>query len=297
MGRPGKPVEPSAPSAPDVLLERIRRVSPTLPRQQQQVVEYFLSHCDQAVFSTSTQVGRAVSVSEATVVRTARALGFGGYPQFRAAFQTYFVDRMSTVTRVRLTAARARKESDIIDEVMTTDLRNLEATRLRLDHKSLLSAAELIAKAPAVHVVGLRGAYGIAWLLHFSLMLISVKSHLITPGLGETPEHLDQVRPRDAVVGITFWRYTRTTVEVFRACMARGARGIALTDKLTSPLADGAEVVLDADTRLSSFIDSAVAPTTIVNVLVTLVAARNRKRVLKALAQREESWQRQRIYI
>lgn len=297
MGRPGKPLEPSPPSALDVFLARLRRVSPTLPRGQQQVVEFFLSHCEQAVFFTSTQVARAASVSEATVVRTARALGFGGYPPFRAAFQTYFVDRMSTVTRVRLTTARARKESDIIDEVMATDQRNLEATRLRLDHKNLVNAAELIARAPGVHVVGLRGAYGIAWLLHFSLMLISVKSHLITPGLGEMPEQLDHVQPRDAVVGITFWRYTRATVDVFRACLERGARGIALTDKLTSPLAEGAEVVLDADTRLSSFIDSAVAPTAMVNVLVTLVAARNRKRVLKALAEREENWQKQRIYI
>lgn len=105
------------------------------------------------------------------------------------------------------------------------------------------------------------------------------------------------MHPRDAVVGIRFWRYTRATVDVFRACLARGARDIALTDKLTSPLAEGAEVVLDADKRLLSFIDSAVASTTIVNVLMTLVAARNGKRVLKALTEREENWQKQRIYI
>lgn len=297
MGRPTTPAVPSAPNAPDALLARIRRVSPALPRGQQQVVEFFLSHPDQAVFFTSTKMARAVSVSEATVVRTARALGFTGYPQLRAAFQTYFVDRMSTVTRVRLTATRARKESDIVEEVFAADLRNLETTRLRVDHKSVSTAAELIAKAPAVHVVGLRGAYGIAWLLHFSLTLISVKSRLITPGRGEVPEHLDAVHSRDAVVGITFWRYTRATVDIFRACLARGARGIALTDKLTSPLAEGAEVVLDAETRLSSFIDSAVAPTTLVNVLVTLVAARNRKRALKTLAEREEGWRSQGIYI
>ena len=133
MARSGGTAHGFAPNAPDALLARIRRVSPALPRGQQKVVDFFLSHCDQAVFFTSTRVARAISVSEATVVRTARALGFSGYPAFRAAFQTYFVDRMSTVTRVRLTTAGARKEPDIIDEVLSTDLRNLEATRAKLD--------------------------------------------------------------------------------------------------------------------------------------------------------------------
>ncbi len=86
-------------------------------------------------------------------------------------------------------------------------------------------------------------------------------------------------------------------MDLFRTCLARGARGIALTDKPTSPLAEGAAVVLEAQTRLSSFIDSYVAPTAVVNVLVTLVAAKRRRKVLRALAAREDEWQRHRTYM
>jgi DNA-binding MurR/RpiR family transcriptional regulator len=278
-------------------MARIRGLSPTLSRGQRAVVEFFVGHCDRAVFLTSTQMAREVSVSEATVVRTARALGFSGYPEFRTAFRTYFVERMSTVTRVRLTAAPRRTESYIIDEVLRTDLTNLEATRVRLDHKALGQAAEMIGGARHVYVIGMRSAHALAWLLHFSLTLILANSRVVTLGAADVSEQLGRVGPEDVVVGITFERYTRATVELFRGCLAKGARGIALTDKPTSPLAEGAAVVLEAQTRLSSFIDSWVGPTALINVLVTLVAAKRRRKVLRTLADHEDEWRRHRTYL
>jgi DNA-binding MurR/RpiR family transcriptional regulator len=280
---------------PDELIARIRRRAPTLSRGQRKVVDFFMGRCEHAVFLTSLGVAREVAVSEATVVRTARALGFRGYPQFRQAFRTYFLQRMSTVARVRLTARR--KDTDIVASVLDTETSNLEATRLRLDPKTLARAVDLIGGARAVYVVGMRSAYSLAWLLHFSLTLILANSRVVTLGAADVSEQLGRVGPEDVVVGITFERYTRATVELFRGCLAKGARGIALTDKPTSPLAEGAAVVLEAQTRLSSFIDSWVAPTALINVLVTLVAAKRRRKVLRTLADHEDEWRRHRTYL
>lgn len=288
---------PNASNLPDELMERIRRLSPRLPAGQQKVVECFVAHCDRAVFLTSLQVAREVGVSEATVVRTARALGFEGYPEFRRGFQLYFVERMSTVARVKLTAAPRRTAVDIINEVLETEFGNLEATRRRIDPKALTQAAELLGNARHVYVIGMRSAYSVAWLLHFSLTLILANSRLVTLGVADVPEQLENVSREDVVVGITFQRYTRATVELFRGFLERGARGIAITDKPTSPLGEGAEVVLEAQTRLSSFIDSYVAPTAVINALVTLIAAKRRRKVLRALAAREAEWQRRQTYM
>jgi DNA-binding MurR/RpiR family transcriptional regulator len=281
----------------DELTARIRRYSPTLSRGQRKVVDFFVGQSEQAVFLTSLNVAREVGVSEATVVRTARALGFSGYPQFREAFRTNFLQRMSTVTRVRLSAPARRKETDIAAAVLETEFSNLETTRLRLDPKALARAVELIVNAQTVYVVGMRSAYSLAWLLQFSLRLIRVRSRLLTLGVGDVPERLEGISGRDVVVGISFERYASATITLFRACLEQGARGIALTDKPTSPLADGADVVLEAQNRLSSFIDSYVAPTAIIDVLLTLVAAKRRRTVLRALADRENTWKRHRTYL
>jgi DNA-binding MurR/RpiR family transcriptional regulator len=297
MGRDGGGGAGGLGITPDELTARIRRLSPTLSSGQRKVVDFFVSRSEHAVFLTSLGVARDVAVSEATVVRTARALGFRGYPQFRQAFRTYFLQRMSTVARVRLAAAPRKKDADIVAAVLDTEFSNLEATRLRLDPKTVAHAVDLIVGARAVYVVGMRSAYSLAWLLHFSLMLIRPRSHLLTLGVGDVPERLEGIDARDVVVGISFERYATATVDVFRSCLAHGARGIALTDKVTSPLADGAAVVLEAQNRLSSFIDSYVAPTAVIDVLVTLVAAKRRRTVLRALTEREETWRRHRTYM
>lgn len=288
---------PPAPAGGEDLMARVRRLAPELSGGQRRVVDFFVGHCDRAVFLTSQRVAAEVGVSEATVVRTARALGFSGYPELLTAFRTYFVERMSTVTRLRLTAAPRRDAADIVEEVLASESRNLEATRQRLDVKALARAADLIGGARQVWIIGMRSAHALAWLLHFSLTLILGNSRLVTLGPADVSEQLEPLRRGDVVVAVTFERYTRATVELFRACIARGARGIALTDKPTSPLADGAEVVLEAQTRLSSFIDSYVAPTAVIDALVTLVAATRRGRVLRALRRREAEWQRHRTYV
>jgi DNA-binding MurR/RpiR family transcriptional regulator len=278
-------------------MARIRRLSPRLPAGQQKVVEFFVSHCERAVFLTSIQIATEIGVSEATVVRTAPALGFRGYRQFRRAFQSYFLEGMSTVTRVKLTATPRRTPGDIIDEVLQTEFENLDATRRRIDRKALENAAQLLADTRHIHIIGMRSAHSLAWLLHFSLTLILTNSRLVTLGVADVSEQLESVRRDDVVVAITFERYTRATVELFHECLERGARGIALTDKPTSPLAERAAIVLEAQTRLSSFIDSYVAPTAVINALVTLVAAKRRRTVLRALETREADWRRHGTYI
>jgi DNA-binding MurR/RpiR family transcriptional regulator len=282
--------------ATDAPLARIRRLASTLSAGQRKVVDLFLAQPEAAVFFTTNQVARATGVSGATVVRAARALGFGGYPEFRSAFQTSFVERMSTVARMKLTAKPRRKESEIVDELLAAELANLEAAQARLDHDTIGKAAEMIAGARRVYVIGLRMAYGLAWVLHSGLEWTLRNSRLVTLGVGDVTEQLDDAGPRDVVVGITF-RHTRATVELFRACLAKGARGIALTDTATSPLAEGADVVLEAQTRLSSFMPSMTAPTVLIDVLLTLVAAKRPRKVLAALAKREADWRQQRTFL
>lgn len=283
--------------AAEAFVARIRRLSPKLSRGQRKVADFVIDRCDRAVFLTSAQVAAETSVSEATVVRTARALGFKGYPEFRAALRDFFMERMSTVTRVRLTAGRRRTDADIIEAVQAMDRSNLETTIRRIEPKSYSRAAELICRARHVYIIGLRASHSLAWLLHYSLTLILGNSRLVTLGLADIPEQLGDVGERDVVIGITFERYTKATVELFRRCLAQGAHAIALTDKATSPLAEAADAVLEAQARLGSFIDSYVAATSVINVLVTLIAAKRRRKALRVLARREEMWRRYGTYV
>jgi 2-methylcitrate dehydratase PrpD len=59
------------------------------------------------VFLSSRQVAEELSISEATVVRTARALGFDGYPELRTALRSYLLARKPAVVAASSTVSAA----------------------------------------------------------------------------------------------------------------------------------------------------------------------------------------------
>lgn len=91
------PRPPEHHSSAETIAERVRRLSGRLTKGQQRVVEFLLADCDRGVFLLSAQVAEELNLSEATVVRAARALGFDGYPAFRSALRAYVADRKSSV--------------------------------------------------------------------------------------------------------------------------------------------------------------------------------------------------------
>lgn len=278
-------------------LARIQARHAGLSPVHRRIVDFLLSHPGDAVFYTTTALARELGVSEASVVRLCRTLGFPGFRAFQAAFRDYAREPLSRVSRVRLMpAGRPDALARLIDEVMANDIANLQATRRSLDHALLLDAADRLWRARRVYVLGMRSAHSLAVFLHFALRLLGRDSRLMTPGIGDLPEQLVEVDHRDVAVGISFERYAKVSVDVFEACVARGATGIAITDKATSPLARTAAVVLTSQTRYLTFIDSYVAPFSLANAILTVLAARRRPDAMKSLARMEQAWREMHTY-
>lgn len=271
-------------------LSRLQKHVADLTPVQKKIADFLLAHPDEAVYLSTTDCARELDVSEASVVRFARALGFGGYREFQAAFREYVHATTSRVSRVKHVAGRRRPLTKIIDEVFVNDIRNLESSRQAADYDLIIEVAEVLWRANAIYIVGIRSAHSLAVFLHFALRLIGRESHLVVPGIGDLPERLVEVERGDVVVGISFERYAKQAVDLFQACVNRGATGIAITDKATSPLVANARHALMCRTNYLTFIDSYVAPLSLLNAILTVMAVRYRRTALRALKRMEDVW-------
>lgn len=277
-------------------MARVHGRQSSLSPQQRKIVDFFLGRPAEAVYATTTAIAHELHVSEASVVRCCRTLGFEGFRDFQAAFRQYSSEPLSRVTRVKLQAGKRRPLARLIDDVMANDIDNLRVTHQTLDHDLIVQVAEMLWKARTVYVVGVRSAHAVAVFLHFALRLLGRDSRLISPGIGDLPEQLADVGKSDVVLGISFERYARATIELFDACVTRGAAGIALTDKVTSPLARRATLILLCQTNYLTFIDSYVAPFSLANAILTVLAVRRRKVATVSLARMEHIWARMNTY-
>jgi len=260
-------------------------------------MRYIMDHYEEAIFLTASQLAQKVKVSEATVVRMAQALGFDGYPGMQKKFREGLRNRLSTVTRLEQAVDHVREKGNILMEVLQEDIRNLSQTLRDLPIELFEQAVEEMQTARRVFVVGLRGAHAPALTLATYLRFLGKETQLLVPGHGELWDILQGLGKTDLIIGISFPRYTRFTVEILEHGRRQGARVGAITDSPLSPLARHAHWVLTAHCELDSFIESFTATTSLVNALLTAISIQNPKKTLRILREREALWEEKGVYM
>ena len=267
-----------------------------LTAAQQRAVKYITENYEDAVFLTASSLSRRIGVSEATIVRLAQALGFHGFRGMQRMLRESFQNRLSTDARLEHTVKHAKTDEDVLVKVIQEDIRNLTQTLESLSIETFQRAVTEMATARRIFVVGLKGSHSIAVVLSRYLGFLRKGIYLLKPGHGDIWDSVHDVDEKDLVVGISFPRYTRLTVEALEYANTQGARVGAITDSLFSPLADHAHWVLPVRHQLDSFIESYTAVMSLINALLTALSIRNPRETLAALKKRENLWKEKDIY-
>ncbi len=278
------------------LMNRIETSISTMSKGQKAIAQYILNHYDQAAYLTAARIGDEVGVSESTVVRFAMELGFEGYPHFQKVLQEELKEKLTSVQRLRASAKLAVHE-DILGAVLHSDMDKLKRTLERIDRKSFDQAVNLILGARRIYILGVRSSAPLASFLGFYFNLIFDNIRLVhTTSVSEMFEQILSVGEGDVVIGISFPRYSKRTIKAMRYARSTGATVIALTDKGNTPIADNADVCLMAPSDMMSFVDSLVAPLSVINALIAAIGYRRQDHVAQTLEKLERIWDEYDVY-
>ena len=257
---------------------------------QRRIAEYILKNYDKAAFMTAGKLGQAVGVSESTVVRFASDLGYDGYPGMRKAIQEMIRSRLTSVQRIEV-ASETMDEAHILETVLMTDIEKLHATLAECDRESFDEAVAAIAGAKHVYIVGMRSSTSLAGFMGFYFKLLLENVHIIQDtAQSEVYEQIMRIGEGDVFIGISYPRYSSRTVKAMSYAKRSGARVIGLTDGESSPFVGLADILLFAKSDMMSFLDSLVAPMSLINALIVAVGARNKDRVSDTFKRLETIW-------
>ncbi len=278
------------------VLTHIKNSLESFSKGQRSIAAYILDNYDKAAFMTASGLGKATGVSEATVVRFAVELGYEGYPQLQKSLQEIIRNRLTNVQRMEITTAKIG-ESDVLKTIIQADIDKLRQTVENLDEKEFLAAVETIANADKIYILGARSCSSLASFLGFYLNLIfkDVKT-ISTSSASETFEQLYRVDENDAVIAISFPRYSSRTVKAVSYAASKGASVIALTDSMNSPIIPFATHSLIARSDMSYFVDSLVAPLSIINAIIVALVLKNKDNVRNTFEELENIWDKYEVY-
>lgn len=278
------------------ILTVIQENMSTFSKGQKRIANYILESYDKAAFMTASKLGKTVNVSESTVVRFASELGYDGYPSMQKSLQKMIRNRLTSVQRIEVSYDRFG-DQDVLTSVLQSDIDKIRMTLEEVDHQSFEHAVEAIVKARRIYIIGVRSSASIATFLHFYLNLIFDNVVLIGASTAsEVYENLIKVGAEDVVLGISFPRYSSRTVHGMKFAKDQGAATIAITDSEASPLASTATYTLKARSDMASFVDSLVAPLSLVNALLVAVSRKKNEDLSNTFQKLEKIWEEYGVY-
>ena len=205
-------------------------------------------------------------------------------------------NKLTSIQRIEVANDRIGNQ-DVLSMVMQSDIEKIRMTMEETDRESFKAAVDAILAAKRIYILGVRSAAALADFIGFYFNLIFDNIALVhTTSASEIFEQLLRVGPEDAVIGISFPRYSSRTVKAMRFARDRGANVIALTDSEASPLAEIATETLLAKSDMASFVDSLVAPLSLVNALIVAVGRRKNEDVEQTFVNLEQIWSEYGVY-
>ena len=279
-----------------LLTARIQDNMAHFSKGQRLIARYIMEHYDRVAFMTASKLGATVGVSESTVVRFATELGYTGYPELQQAMQEMIRNKLTSVQRMDVTANRIGS-NDILDSIFTQDMEIIRRTMEETSHENFYAAADAIASARRVYIMGARSSQALATFLSYYLKLLLENVTLVeATSEAEIFEQMIRVGEGDVVIGISFPRYSRKEGKGLNFARDSGAKVVAITDSTLSPVAEPADYLLLARSDIASIVDSLCAPLSLINALLVTIAMKRKRDAENIFTKLERLWDEYNVY-
>ncbi len=278
------------------ILRNIEENMDGFSKGQRQIARYLLAHYDKAAYMTAAKLGSEVSVSESTVVRFVMELGYAGYPEFQRALQELIRTKLTSFQRMEVTN-HLIGDGDVLEKVLLANVENIRHTLDGVDRVAFHDAVQAIVKARNIYIIGVRSSAMLASFLSYSLQMIFDNVRLIETTAGsELFQQMLGVGEGDVMVAISFPRYSKRVIKAVEFARRAGADVVALTDSPESPIAPSAAQLLIAQSDMASYVDSLVAPLSLINAIVVAVSRAREDEVRRRLETLEHIWDEYDVY-
>ena len=222
--------------------------------------------------------------------------GYDGYPDMQKSLQKMIRNRLTSVQRIEVTKDRLG-DQDLLSMVLQSDIEKIRLTLEEIDRDSFDKAVDAIVSARKLYIIGVRSSAAIATFMNFYFNLIFDNVVKVSANTAsEVFENLLRVGEGDVVIGISFPRYSSRTIQAMNFARDRGATTIAITDSEASPLAAISRYTLKARSDMASFVDSLVAPLSMVNALLVAVSRKKGDELSRTFQTLEQIWEEYGVY-
>jgi DNA-binding MurR/RpiR family transcriptional regulator len=237
-----------------------------LTKKEKLIAEFVLDNFPEVCFITSTDIAKRLNISDSSVIRFTRTLGYSGFMDFQRNIRKIYTDRINSVSeaitvpseRLKLSISKLG-QSDVMETYFSNVIKNLKSVITYNDIQTFERATELIISSQRKFVVSSRANSGIGD------MLLLLLKHML-PNVYETShpalnviDHLCDIGEKDCLIAVSFPRYSEMDLLAAQMAYDAGAQIVLITDKASSPLAQYATQLICVSVESNTFFNSYVS--------------------------------------
>lgn len=257
-----------------MLREKIAEKYEKMSKTQKKIANYILKNMTGVSYLSIQKLAQEIETSEASIIRFCTFLGYKGFPDFKEELQKMTKEEISMRKRVEISYKAYNEKEAGIAEIFEQEKGRIQATLEQLKMDDFFATCNKLILAERIFIIASRSAVALGDFFAYYLNMCRSNVTMITD-MNHTADVLSTVNDRDVVIGITFDRYSRITAEMFRYAAEKNAATVAITDTMLSPIIKSADYYFLTETSMPTYIDSFVAPLTLINAFLTEIG-RNR---------------------
>ena len=254
-----------------------------LPRRLTQVAEYALNNPDDVAFGTAASIAAKAQVQPSTLVRFSQALGYQGFSDLQDVFRARLRDQVlgydERMAKLGAHGEASPRAAMILEGFAQASLRSISTLTSRYDPAVFEKALDVLEGARTVYLIGLRRSFPVTAYMAYAMGKLGIRTLLVDGVAGLGAEQAGFAQKGDAAIAISFTPYASETVALTAQVREAGARVVALTDSIFSPLAAQAEVWFEiAEADFEGFRSMSATMTLAMAITVALADRRKAKR-------------------
>lgn len=278
------------------IIAQINKNYATMSKSHKRLSDYIRTNYDKAAFMNVEQLSCATEVSEATVVRFSAELGYEKFNHFQRALTDYAKSKLTSVQRMEYAHSKY-KDADILSSVLNSDIDKIKATLAQINRDAFDGAVNSLITAKKIYIIGLRGSSALARFLSYYLNFLFPYVKLVNgTSVGDIFEQMFRVGENDVLIAFSLPRYSLRTIRAVQYAKKNNATIIGITDGENSPILELCDYPLIAKTDMDAFVDSLVAPMSLINALVVAASMKLPDSATESLHKLETIWSDNEVY-
>ncbi len=254
-----------------------------LTKSEKRIADYMRQNQDEAAFLSAGEIAWRLDLSEATMVRFARTMGFDSYPALRVSLQEKYRRLITHSARLRSSLGDLSEAGDIFEQLVASEINFLTESLQTLDRKAFHAAVELLRTHPRVFVFGLGPSISLVDLLEIRLTRSARQVIPLNTSGREMLEPMLLMNSNDLLIAIGFFNVTPNLQMVLEYANQHKTPVILVTDTLGPLVGEKADVVLAARRGPVSAFHSLTVPMTILNALLLALSSIDQDKVMTNL--------------